>query len=241
MPVNIEEEFRKLPERRLTAEDRVKELCKNFESYLVKFDEINPFTGPSVYFHLKTLERVKSIGILKALEDMCFYEYLYATLVSWGMHRMGPKGSKLVDFTEFMKTLQTQKEKILDLRELKLTDLKEEELEDVMNKVWNILSNLKVSSTETQLIAGSKAIHHLLPGLVPPIDREHTLRFVYGYNPTYTSEEQIFKRTFPVFWRIGNKEKVIISKWIGRGFHTNETKVIDNAIVGYVKVRMKNR
>lgn len=238
MPVSIDE-FKKLSSKRLTVEDRVRELCDNFESYLVEFDRDNPFTGPSIYFHLKTLEKLRTIGAPKALEDSCFFEYLYATLASWGMHRMGPKGAKLVEFTDFMKTLQSQKEKILDLHGLKLTHLEEKELQNVMNKLWNILSNLKVSSTETQLIAGSKALHHLLPDLIPPIDGEHTLTFVYGYKPTYVSEEQQFKRTFPLFWKIGNRKKSTILQWIGKGFHTSETKVIDNAIVGYVKTRMK--
>jgi len=238
MPLSIEE-FKKLPTRRLQAEDRVEELCNNFESYLVEFDRINPFTGPCIYFHLKTLERLRSKGISEALEDTCFFEYLYATLASWGMHHMGPKGSKLVEFIDFMKTLQSQKEKILDLQELKLTCLDEEESQKVMNKIWNLLSNLKVSSTETQLTAGSKALHHLLPDLMPPIDGEHTLTFVYGYKPTYASEEQKFKRTFPLFWKIGNRKKSAILQWIGKGFHTSETKVIDNAIVGYIKTRMK--
>jgi len=238
MPISIDE-FKKLSSKKLTVEDRIGELCNNFESYLIEFDRANPFTGPSIYFHLKTLERLRTIGASEALEDTCFFEYLYATLASWGMHRMGPQGAKLVEFTDFMKTLQSQKEKILNLQGLKLTHLKEWEFNSVMNKLWNIFSNLKVSSTETQLTAGSKAIHHLLPDLMPPIDREHTLRFVYGYNPTYESEEQRFKRTFPVFWKIGKAKENVILQWIGKGFHTSETKIVDNAIVGYVKTRMK--
>ena len=220
-------------------EHRIKELCDNFEFYLRRFDELNPFTGPSVYFHLKTLGRLNSLGLSKALEDRLFFEYLYATLASWGMHRMGPKGAKLVEFADFMETLQRQKSKILNLRRVKLTQVREEELNRIMNRLWEILSNLRISSSETQLIAGSKALHHLLPHLLPPIDRQHTLRFVYGYNPTYGSEEQWFKRAYSCLWRIGFRKRDVIPQWVGKGFHTSETKVIDNAIIGYVKTRMK--
>jgi len=188
---------------------------------------------------LKTLETLKSLGTEQALESKSFFEYLYATLASWGMHRMGPKGAKLVEFTEFMKTLQVQKARILELQEHKLTQTSEEKLNDISNKLWSILDNLKVSATETQLVAGSKALHHVLPNLMPPIDREHTLRFLYGYNPTYGSDEDRFKRILPCLWEIGSRNKSTILRWIGRGFHTSETKVIDNAIVGYVKTRMK--
>ena len=221
------------------VEHRIKELCNNFEFYLRRFDELNPFTGPSVYFHLKTLGRLNSLGLSKALEDRLFFEYLYATLASWGMHRMGPKGAKLVEFTDFVETLQRQKSKILNLRGVKLTQIREEELNRIMNRLWEILSNLRISSSETQLIAGSKALHHLLPDLLPPIDRQHTLRFVYGYNPTYGSEEQWFKRAYSCLWRIGFRKRDVIPQWVGKGFHTSETKVIDNAIIGYVKTRMK--
>ena len=225
--------------RGMRLESRIEELCDKFEFYLMKFDELNPFTGPSVYFHLRTLERLSSLGLPRALEDELFFEYLYATLTSWGMHRMGRGGAKLVEFTDFVGTLQAQKDKILNLQGLKLTRLSEEELENVANELWAIISHLKVSATKTQLIAASKALHHLLPDLVPPIDNQHTLKFVYGYNPTYCSEERKFKKVYRCIWRIGVRKRDTILRWVGRGFHTSETKVIDNAIIGYVKMRME--
>ncbi|RLG39975.1 MAG: hypothetical protein DRO05_07535, partial [Thermoproteota archaeon] len=222
--------------RGMGSESRIEELCGNFEFYLMKFDELNPFTGPSVYFHLRTLERLRSLGLPRALEDELFFEYLYATLASWGMHRMGQGKTKLVEFTDFVETLQAQKDKILNLQGLKLTLLSEEELENVANELWTIISHLKVSVARTQLIAASKALHHLLPDLIPPIDNQHTLKFVYGYNPPYCSEERKlerrFKKVYRCIWRIGVRKRDIILQWIGRGFHTSETKVIDNAIIG---------
>ena len=235
------DEFYRLSARRPGVEDRLEELCANFEFYLARFDELNPFTGPSVYFHLKTLERLKQIGLPAAFEDKLFLEYLYATLASWGMHRMGPTGAKLVEFTDFVRTLKSQKDEIISLQNIKLTQLTKEELQPVTDKLWSILSNLKVSISETQLVAGSKTLHHLLPDLMPPIDRAHTLRFIYGYDPVYSSEEQKFRRVFPQLWKIGVRKRDIIPRWIGRGFHTSETKVIDNAIVGYVKTKMKGQ
>ena len=233
------ENSKKKSAERLTVEDRVEALCQNFNSDLVEFDKADPFTGPSVYFHLKTMERSKAIGASKALEDTYFFEYLYATLTSWGMYRMGPKGAKLVEFSDFMKTIQSQNDKILDLQEFSLTYLGEQELQEITNKLCSIISDIKVSSTETQLVTGTKALHHLLPNLVPPIDGEYTLSFIYGYKPTYESDERKFRRTFPVLGTIGNREKNNVLKWVGKRFHTSETKVIDNAIVGYVKTNMK--
>ena len=36
-----------------------------------------------------------------------------------------------------------------------------------------------MSVAAAQIVANSKALHHLLPALVPPIDREYTFRFFY--------------------------------------------------------------
>ena len=88
--------LRKMSSERLTFGNRVEELCNNFESYLFNLIGLIHLLAPSVYFHSRTLERLKTIGLSKALEDTYFFEYLYATLTSWGMHRMGPKGAKLV-------------------------------------------------------------------------------------------------------------------------------------------------
>ena len=85
----------------------------------------------------------------------------------------------------------------------------------------------------------SKALHHLLPDLLPPIDRQHTLKFVYGYSPTYGSEKQWFEKAYRCLWEIGVRKKDAIPRWVGKGFHTSETKVIDNAVIAYVKTRIR--
>lgn len=225
--------------------NRVDKLCGNFTHYLQKFDDVKKFTGPSVYFHMKTLKTLDSLGLSAALEDTHFTEYLYATLTSWGLHRMGPKGAKLVDFAPFKKTLLDQKEAIISLQNCRLTQLSEQNLNTIVDALWNILSNLKVSKTETQIVAGSKALHHLLPKLMPPIDREHTIRFFYCRKSAktvaipYGGEERVFKETYPFFFEIGLRNREIIFQYIGRAFHTSETKVIDNAIVGFALEELK--
>jgi len=224
--------------------ERVDKLCGNFAHYLQKFDA-EKFTGPSVYFHIRTLNTLDSLGLSAALEDLHFMEYLYATLTSWGLHRMGPKGAKLVDFESFKKTLLNQKEAIVSLQDYRLTQLSEQNLNAIVDALWNILSNLKVSETQTQIVAGSKALHHLLPKLMLPIDREHTIRFFYCRKGArtvvlpYGGEERIFKETYPYFFEIGLRNRETIFQHIGRALHTSETKVIDNAIVGFALEELK--
>jgi hypothetical protein len=42
------------------------------------------FGGPSLHFHLKSLDAARAQDFER------FAEYVYAVLASWGMHRMGP-------------------------------------------------------------------------------------------------------------------------------------------------------
>jgi hypothetical protein len=55
-------------------------------------------------------------------------------------------------------------------------------------KLWDIVAHLKVSTSETQIVAGSKALHHALPDLVPPIDRQCTFRFFIGQKRLFAVE-----------------------------------------------------
>jgi len=45
---------------------------------------------------------------------------------------------------------------------------------------WEVIAHIKVSTSRTQIVAGSKMLHHLLPDLIPPIDRRYTFRFFTG-------------------------------------------------------------
>ncbi len=38
----------------------------------------------------------------------------------------------------------------------------------------------KVSTSRTQIVAGSKMLHHFLPDPIPPIDRQYTFSFFTG-------------------------------------------------------------
>jgi len=83
-------------------DERVDELINGFSSFVKTFKERERFSGPSVYFHYRTLERLKAHGsAAEALRHDAFIESLYATLVSWGMHRMGGRGARMVGFDEF--------------------------------------------------------------------------------------------------------------------------------------------
>lgn len=68
---------------------------KTFNLCVKTFYDKKLFSGPSVYFHKKVIELIRqNIDYDKLVEEESFLEYIYATLVSWGMHSSGAKRSK---------------------------------------------------------------------------------------------------------------------------------------------------
>jgi len=220
---------------------RVEDLIGKFGYYIDAFNNEIVFSGPSLYFHLKTLERGRELGNVEtALFDSLFLDYLYATLASWGLHRMGKTGAKLVEYDEFTESLQANSKIICSLEEYSLLELYGDELSSVNISLMKIIENISISASSTQLVSGSKALHHILPNLVPPIDRNYTIRFFYGKGGTKQvplptgGDSRIFGELFPIFNHIAIHGQNEIKNSVGSGFHTGLSKVIDNAIMGYV-------
>ena len=76
-------------------QDKARDLIVNADRYHDAYYRAATFRGPSLYFHQRALATRESPSSLPHLE------YVYATLASWGMHRMGKGGSKMQPFTLF--------------------------------------------------------------------------------------------------------------------------------------------
>jgi hypothetical protein len=102
--------------------------------------------------------------------------------------------------------------------------------------VWDVITHIKVSTSSTQIVAGSKFLHHLLPDLVPPIDRQYTFSFFAG-RKTVPSHRAAFHDWFPRLVEIASRCSTHIEDAISRrGFMaTGQAKVIDNAIIGFMR------
>jgi hypothetical protein len=173
-----------------------------------------------------------------ALNDDSFFEYLYATLASWGLHRMGPGNTKLGDLDQLKASFRAQASRIEQVQQLRIERLDLGEVYDVADAAWQIMADLRVGIGKTLLIANSKALHHLLPGLVPPIDRNYTLKFFTGRPYIYRGRDaEYFKAIYPLFHQIAVQCADEIHGFIARpyeGMNTSVTKVIDNAILGFM-------
>jgi hypothetical protein len=224
-------------------QERVDRLIADFGRYVEAFDKANPFTGPSWYFHHKTLAVLRQHGTAcETLRSDEFFESLYATLTAWGLHRMGQRGAKLRELPEIMQTFRAQEEAIRNIQSLSITDMPIADLPAIVSKLWTILRALRVGAGKTKIVANSKALHHLLPDLVPPIDRAYTLRFFYDNTTLSKGDEVAFKEIYPFFHQMALACQKQIHDHLGRGpWNTSQTKVIDNAIVGFVLEHLRER
>ena len=230
--------------------ERMHDLKQDFrryvDDYTVRQQDNSLFGGPSVYFHKRTLQRLQQVGIDAVLSEseVEFYELLYATLASWGMHRMGPRGAKLVNFCDFRASIIRSSEPIRALQYLTLCDL-HEPVSDVANRIVAVMNGLSVGRSETKMVACTKTLHHLLPDLVPPIDRQYTLWFFYAPTEKTGSIDVHFSEVYGRMAEIAAANRGQFQDLV-RGsddlnssvFNTSKTKVVDNAIMEYVLTRL---
>ena len=193
------------------------------------------FSGPSLYFHLKSLEATRAQDFER------FVEYVYAVLPSWGMHRMGG-GPKMREFGEFRSSLQVVWPIALQLQEKTPGSLGE----SGWTSLRAVFCGIRCMASGTSLVGNSKVMAHLLPNLIPPVDREYTLKFLFGHgqitngiDAEWTKLVQILNGFFypvaqsPLFqpkadeWLTQNNR----FKW-----DTSALKIIDNLVIGVSKM-----
>jgi len=87
---------------------------------------------------------------------------------------MGPGNTKLLDIATIRDGVRKNTKRLEDLQTLNITTVTQDQQEEVIDALWAVLADLWVSVAEARIVANSKLLHHILPGLVPPIDREYT-------------------------------------------------------------------
>jgi len=228
--------------------DNKNELLDNIEKYYKNSEKINhEFGGPSTYFHVECIKEGK-----KDFLSFRHIELIYATLTSWGMHRMGnpeQTKAKMVNFDVFAQSIEKNKELLTELHNEKLESTN---LEEIKDKLKTLFKNLEGSISKSKLVANSKIMHHLLWDLIPPMDRNFTIRFFYYPKDQFFSKSKNGKRKlknisykneeeFGMFWAmlcemkdIAKKERLKF-KITDENFDTSIPKIIDNLIMAFVK------
>ena len=218
-------------------ENRILDLCEGFENYL---GEEPPFGDWAWHLHRETIEMRKQFRSLgEAIESYDFIvKHIGYTLLAWGMDG---RAAQLVPRDKFFCNIKAQKRFVVALERISVSDLTNQGYIDYL---WKVIHALNLSQTRSQVVTGAKVLHHLLPGLIPPIDRQYTAKFFTPSslkNPRDVNSSSHFKA---IAEGIG-----FIARLLGEGYgddyltelvgstpwSTSETKLIDNAIIGYVK------
>jgi hypothetical protein len=101
----------------------------------------------------------------------------------------------------------------------------------VSGRIMRVIQSLEIVDNKATLVPCTKALHHLLPDLVVPINREYTQAFFGWHNPEFQRRQsECFAQAFAAFVDIArdtNPQQYVR----GEGWHTSRTKVIDNALV----------
>jgi hypothetical protein len=194
------------------------------------------FGGPSLHFHLKALEA----GRDQDFEG--FAEYVYAVLASWGMHRMGPGGSKMRDFGEFRSSLQEVWGAAVFLQEKTPHSIDNSDWESLRA----IFCGIRCMASGTSLVGNSKVMAHLIPRLIPPVDREYTLKFLFGHGQItndINGEWEKLARVLTGFFYPVVESPVFQRKaeeWTKQRTHfrwdTSPLKILDNLVIGVSKM-----
>jgi hypothetical protein len=85
---------------------------------------------------------------------------------------------------------------------LRITVLDPDAARQAAHIAWQVIAAIKVSTSRTQIVAGSKMLHHLLPELIPPIDRQYTSSFFTGQK-VVPDDRAAFLDWFPQLASIG--------------------------------------
>ncbi len=226
-----------MPTRRLKKKlnAKVQRILSNAALYHGKFYRAQRFTGPSLHFHRRAMGLTGPISFDQKVE------LVYAVLTAWGMHRMGKGGSKMVPFSVFRQSILSIRRDIQHLSAAtpaKMSSTAWAQLERVFKGVH-------VMASKTKLVGHSKVMAHFLPNLVPPIDRQYTIKYLFGTGAIKNGvhgEWLLMKKILTDFFYPVVSDKGFQAKaasWIGNQgrwwWDTSSLKVVDNLVIGAMR------
>lgn len=216
-------------------ETKRERLLQSLDVAHAAYYQAETFGGPSLYFHVRTLEAAKDADFGR------FVESAYALLTAWGMHRMGRGGPKMREFEVFKSSLKPLWPVVLRLQQAMPENLDETDWREIRE----VFCGIRCMSTATSLVGNSKVMAHALPNLVAPVDREYTLWFLFR-NTSITNhlereweKLQMILRDF--FYPILRAEpfKLKAREWQERraefSWDTSPLKIVDNLVIGLLK------
>ena len=157
---------------------------------------------------------------------------------SWGI---GQRGSHLIAYEAFAEVIASRASEIAKPDDITI-DNPALDAQQTPDQVWALIDSLAIVDNKSKIVACSKALHHLLPDLVVPIDQVFTRTFFGLHVPEFYGKNQpqqsVFTQMFLTFVRIAQTAAVnsyVVNSSVDteQPWRTSRSKVIDNAIVGF--------
>lgn len=216
--------------RRAKVDPRIAGLIEGFVHYVEAYDRFVPFQRTGQYAeHRRVIEaRRRFAGVRAAASDREFLRQVQLVLRRWGI---GVRGSRLQPLDEFAASVGRSLDG-LEAVERSAIDHPELDIALTARRLWKLVDGIDVVTNQSRIVAGTKMLHHLLPEVVPPMDRAWTGAF-FGWTPQdpQNDQERTFVETYRSFAHVA--EQVKPSLHVGAGWRTSSTKVLDNALIGY--------
>lgn len=200
---------------------------KDIQSVIKKGVEKDSFfTGPAKYFPEEALKSCK--------EDFLgnrHIEMIYATLTAWGMN---DRGAKMPEFNCFKCSILSCKQELVELREKNINEVSNEELNNLIGKLQELAFNKLITSvTDSHLVSATKTLAHILPDLVPPMDRDNTSKYFGKSMQNPDQQKKMFKFVMNTLWQVYQTDEVRKKALAYNKKHpfVSLPKLFDNAII----------
>jgi hypothetical protein len=208
-------------------------LIAEFPRWLDYFAQHGPFTkSEQLASHLKTIQlRRGHTSLTTAANDPDFVKALHDTLKAWGL---GVRRSNLLNLTEFGPALALAATKLGPLEQLRI-DAVDLDVEATIEALWKAIESLGIVRNDALLVSGTKTLHHLLPELVPPMDRAYTQTFFRWHSPQFQyGQRKCFQLAYAALVFVARE--VNARQYVGtHPWHSSVSKVLDNGLVGLVR------
>ena len=154
---------------------------------------------------------------------------------------MDMRGAELLDLDAIRSSFLALRSELMELETTRLETIDPYFAIIPEKHLWAIIDKLKVGKQGTRLVVNTKALHHLLPDLVPPMDRTYTFWFFYSFPDiiNHRAEKTVFSEVWPKLVEIAHALAPLAPAYLGRNMHTSIPKMVDNAIIGYRKLHEK--
>lgn len=224
----------RLKERESLLSNNIKSLAKVCD---------DTFGSPSLFFHREAIKLCRSNKFLSEEH----IRTIYAGLCAWGMHRMGKTSTKLEEYDTFMLTILEHRDQFEKFRYVKIEKLTREEFYEIIDKLADLVFSLRVSLSSVNLVANTKTVAHILPDLIPFMDRNYTLCFLLdrsantqiSLNPQ--NEKQYFRNVMELLFIFSHDESVLPHLSMhSNPWATSIPKIFDNCIIAYQNLQNGN-